>query len=64
MVIEERKALGKHLKEMRRKAGLSVLQASEALGMSRNTIEDWERGRKAPTERDMPRLLKLYKGAN
>lgn len=38
------------IKEARKAAGLSQAAMSEALGIPKRTIEDWETGRRTPAE--------------
>lgn len=42
--------MGKEIKEARIKAGLTQNEMSKLLGIPRRTIEDWESGRRSPTE--------------
>ena len=44
----------------RKRAGLTQVEAAEALGVSQEAVCTWETGRAMPTARRMPEVAKLY----
>lgn len=55
-----RRNISEQLKEARIEAGLSVTEAAEALGKSKNTIYSWEMGRILPTADVLLQVMVLY----
>jgi DNA-binding transcriptional regulator YiaG len=54
----------KEIKELRRKLGLNQKGLAEALGCKLGTIENYEQGKRAPSEVFEERLQKLKKRAD
>lgn len=51
---------GEHpLRKWRKAKGLTLADAADAVGTVRQVWSDWERGRRKPSSRFMPRIRKL-----
>ena len=48
------------LRSLREKAGLTVEEAAEAIGVSYVTLYDWEGGRKIPSLEKFPKIAEIY----
>lgn len=48
-------------KECRIRAGLTAAQAAEALGVSREAVFSWERGKYSPEAKRLPQIAGLYR---
>ena len=46
---------------LRKAAGLTQVDASEALGVDRSTVAKWETGESMPTAAKLPQIAALYK---
>lgn len=49
------------LKAARVNAGMTQTEAAEQLGVTKNTLSNWEVGRSAPTAPQVKRLVALYR---
>jgi DNA-binding XRE family transcriptional regulator len=49
------------LKAARVNAGFTITEASKLIGISRNTLINWEMGRSYPNIIQMPRICEIYK---
>ena len=47
-------------KELREKAGLSILAAADKLGVSTTSVVNWEKGERYPNGRTLIDMAKLY----
>ena len=50
----------RRLVELREKAGLTVEEAAEQIGVSWATVYDWERGRIIPSVPKFPKISEVY----
>ena len=57
---ERKGVLEEKLSKLRRKQGLSQQEVADALGVSRQTISNWESGQGAPTLEKAAELARLY----
>jgi len=46
---------------LREKAGLTVEEAAEKIGVHWTSVYDWERARKRPDIRKLPKISEIYK---
>lgn len=53
--------LGKNIKELRKKAGLSQLELAEKLGVSRSAVSSWEVNRNEPNIEDISKMSSLFR---
>lgn len=53
--------LGKNIKELRKKAGLSQLELAERLGVSRSAVSSWEVNRNEPNIQDISKMSALFR---
>ena len=51
------------LKAARVNAGMTQTEAAEQLGVTKNTLSNWEGGKSAPTAPQIKRLVALYRVA-
>lgn len=58
---EERAEIGAGLKRARELAGLNQPEAATALGLKKQTISSWEKGRNLPDPITLRRLARLYR---
>ena len=49
-----------HLREHRKRAGVTLVQAGAAVGVHASAVQKWERNVNAPTTRDLIRFAELY----
>ena len=49
------------LRALRKKAGLTVEEAAEQIGVASTTLYEWEQGRKMPNLRKLPKISEIYK---
>lgn len=52
--------LGAELRELRQRAGMTVVRVGEALGFHHSTISRWERGESMPDDADTAAALAIY----
>jgi len=57
----ENETLGDRLQKARHKAGLTLQQVADALGLTRGAVGAWEQGRNVPDAIRIGRLANLYK---
>jgi transcriptional regulator with XRE-family HTH domain len=58
-----RKATAEHpLRKWRKAEGLTLQEAAEKVGTSRQVWSDWERGRRRPNQHFMPRVRNVTEG--
>ena len=51
--------LGKNIKELRKKAGLSQLELADKLGVSRSAVSSWEVNRNEPNIEDITKMASI-----
>lgn len=56
-----RAALGERLSICRRRAGLDQTELATAIGVTRVTVSNWERGHREPAATDLPLLLAAFR---
>lgn len=60
MMVMEREKIGEHLKRSREKAGYSQVQLANLLGISRQTISNWENDKTIPDGVSLIQLAEIY----
>jgi DNA-binding transcriptional regulator YiaG len=62
-VVSARRALaGGEMRSLRKSLGVSAAEAAHAIGVSRQTVLNWESGRSSPTRTHLLRYAKLLAG--
>ena len=56
----ERYMIGKYLRDLRRRRGMSQQELALALGVSKQTISNWEVGRKVPRMRTVEKIANIF----
>ncbi|MCZ0788656.1 helix-turn-helix transcriptional regulator [Lactobacillus delbrueckii subsp. allosunkii] len=56
----EKNMIGKYLRDLRRRRGMSQQELALALGVSKQTISNWEVGRKVPRMRTVEKIANIF----
>ncbi|APG71989.1 transcriptional regulator [Lactobacillus delbrueckii subsp. delbrueckii] len=56
----EKNMIGKYLRDLRRRRGMSQQELALALGVSKQTISNWEVGRKAPRMKAVEKIANIF----
>jgi transcriptional regulator with XRE-family HTH domain len=59
-LVMEDNMIGRYLKELRKKKGLSQQDLANLLNVSKQTVSNWEVGRKAPRMKAVSKMAKLF----
>lgn len=51
--------MGKKIKAIRKKRGLTQKQLAELLGVKQQNISDWERGERSPSVKNLKKLSEI-----
>jgi transcriptional regulator with XRE-family HTH domain len=51
--------LGKKIKAIRKKRGLTQKQLAELLGVKQQNVSDWERGERSPSVKNLKKLSEI-----
>ncbi|APG75329.1 helix-turn-helix domain-containing protein [Lactobacillus delbrueckii] len=56
----EKNMIGKYLRDLRRRRGMSQQELALALGVSKQTISNWEVGRKVPRMKTVEKIANIF----
>jgi len=56
----EKNMIGKYLRDLRRRRGMSQQELALALGVSKQTISNWEVGRKIPRMKTVEKIANIF----
>ncbi|WKZ98187.1 helix-turn-helix domain-containing protein [Lactobacillus delbrueckii] len=56
----EKNMIGKYLRDLRRRRGMSQQELALALGVSKQTISNWEVGRKVPRMKAVDKIANIF----
>ncbi|MBM6987275.1 XRE family transcriptional regulator [Lactobacillus delbrueckii subsp. lactis] len=56
----EKNMIGKYLRDLRRRRGMSQQELALALGVSKQTISNWEVGRKVPRMKAVEKIANIF----
>ena len=56
----EKNIIGKYLRDLRRRRGMSQQELALALGVSKQTISNWEVGRKVPRMKAVDKIANIF----
>ena len=56
----EKNMIGKYLRDLRRRRGMSQKELALALGVSKQTISNWEVGRKVPRMKAVEKIANIF----